>query len=74
MQGSFIPFAKTKAERQKTGDPRPSIEERYSSREYYLGLVAQAALELIDAGYLLGEDLPAMLKQAGEHWDYLSRP
>ena len=74
MQGSFIPFAKTKAERQKSGDPRPSIEERYSSREHYLGLVAQAALELIDAGYLLGEDLPAMLKQAGEHWDYLTRP
>ena len=74
MQGSFIPFAKTEAERKKTGDPRPSIAERYSSREHYLGLVAEAALELIDAGYLLGQDLPAMLKQAGDHWDYITRP
>ena len=27
--GSYIPFARTKADRERTGDPRPSIEERY---------------------------------------------
>ncbi|HVV45388.1 MAG TPA: alpha/beta hydrolase domain-containing protein, partial [Bryobacteraceae bacterium] len=27
--GGMIPFARTKAEREATGDPRPSIEERY---------------------------------------------
>ena len=35
--GSFIPFARTKAERMKSGDPRLSIEERYASKEDYLG-------------------------------------
>lgn len=71
MAGSFLPFPRTRAEREATGDPRPSIEERYESREQYLGLVAEAALDLIEAGYLLGADLPEMLKEAGEHWDYL---
>jgi hypothetical protein len=72
MQGSFIPFPRTASERKKTLDPRLSIEERYPSREHYLGLVAEAALALIDDGYLLGEDLPAILSQAGEHWDYIT--
>jgi DJ-1/PfpI family/Alpha/beta hydrolase domain len=35
LQGSFIPFARTKAERITTGDPRLSIEERYPSKEMY---------------------------------------
>ena len=59
------------AARRKANDPRASIEERYESREAYLGLVAEAALELIEDGYLLGQDLPAMLTQAGAHWDYI---
>ena len=28
LSGSFVPFARTKAEREAKGDPRPSIEER----------------------------------------------
>ncbi len=71
MQGSFIPFPRTETERKRTGDPRTSIEKRYANREHYLGLVASAALELIREGYLLGEDLPAILRQAGAHWDYI---
>ena len=35
MNGSFIPFARTKAEREANGDPRPSIEERYLNRDHY---------------------------------------
>ncbi|MGH9460140.1 MAG: alpha/beta hydrolase domain-containing protein, partial [Vicinamibacteria bacterium] len=69
--GSFIPFPRTKAERESTHDPRLSIEERYASREEYLGKVALAATQLIDEGYLMDVDLPAIVKEAGEHWDYL---
>ena len=29
MQGSWIPFARTRKDREQSGDPRPSIEERY---------------------------------------------
>ena len=69
--GSFIPFPRTKTEREATHDPRLSIEERYGNRDEYLGRVARAATRLIDEGYLLDVDLPAIVKEAGEHWDYL---
>ena len=74
MKGSSIPFARTAAERKATSDPRLSIEERYRNREHYLGLAANAALELVDEGYLLGEDVPEILRRAREHWDYLVEP
>jgi hypothetical protein len=70
MSGSYIPFATTPAEDAASSDPRPSIAERYSDREQYLGLVAEAALQLIEAGYLLGADLPQILANAATHWDY----
>ncbi len=70
MQGSYIPFPPTRAARARTGDPRRSIEERYHDREQYLGLISTAALKLIEQGYLLDRDLPAILKQAAGRWDY----
>jgi hypothetical protein len=68
--GSYIPFAKTKAERERTGDPRLSLEERYTSRAHYLSLVTEAGLKLVKDGYLLAEDLPALVERAGRQWDY----
>ena len=73
MQGSYIPFPRTEAERKAKDDPRPSIEERYHNREHYLGLVANAAVDLVEQGYLLAEDVPAILGQARRHWDHSSR-
>jgi Alpha/beta hydrolase domain len=35
LQGSFVPFAATKAERIAAGDPRLSIEERYPTKDAY---------------------------------------
>jgi alpha/beta hydrolase family protein len=70
MQGSYIPLPKTSAERKRTGDPRQSIEERYHDKEQYLSLVGKAAQELIDQGFLLAEDLPIVVRNAGRHWDY----
>ena len=31
--GSYIPFARSRADRERAHDPRPSIEERYASRD-----------------------------------------
>jgi hypothetical protein len=73
MQGSYIPFPRSRAERERNHDPRKSIEERYHDRSQYLGLVSQAAIKLIDQGYLLAGDLPGILKQAEERWDYAAR-
>ena len=72
LTGSTIPFAATKEEREATGDPRRSIEERYESREEYVSLVAGAAEGMVSEGYILEEDLPGISEQAGEHYDELA--
>jgi hypothetical protein len=69
--GSFIPFAHTKAERMKSGDPRLSIEERYSSKEDYLGKFEAAAKSLANQRYLLPADVPALAKRGAAEWDYV---
>lgn len=70
-QGSHLPFARTEQERQSNDDPRPSIVERYPTREIYLGKVAEAALKLRFERFLLDEDLVDILKRAAERdlWD-----
>ena len=45
--GSFIPFAADAAERQASGDPRLSIEERYPTHDTYVSAVARAAERLV---------------------------
>ena len=69
--GLYVPFARTGAEREANGDPRLSIDERYDNRAHYLGLVAESAMELIDDGYLLGQDLPTILGNAEAQWNFL---
>jgi hypothetical protein len=64
LLGSYIPFAKTKAERKKTGDPRLSLEERYKNRDEYVRRVSQAARVLVDQRYLLPEDAERMISEA----------
>jgi hypothetical protein len=68
--GSYIPFTRTKADRDHAGDPRLSIEERYRSRDEYVGKFAAAALDLVDREYLLSEDVADLLRHAAEHYDW----
>lgn len=70
MQGSTFPFARTAAERQATGDLRPSIAERYPSRDEYLAQVRTAARALVADRYLLPEDVPVAEQIAAERYDY----
>jgi hypothetical protein len=55
-QGGFIPFAVTRAERLASGDPRPSLEERYGTRANYLAKLKAAADALVAQRYMLGDD------------------
>jgi hypothetical protein len=70
MAGSYIPFARTRAEREKSRDPRLSIEERYSSRDDYLHRVQAAANSLANDHYLLPDDVNSVVNEAGKHWDW----
>jgi hypothetical protein len=71
MMGSTLPFARTAAERARTGDPRGSIEERYASREAYLARVRQDAQAMVAARQLLAEDVDAVVERAGALWDFV---
>jgi hypothetical protein len=66
--GQYIPFARTEADRLASGDPRPSIEERYSSLDVYDRLVTRAIDGLVKDRLMLCEDAfteQARLLQAG---------
>ncbi|MFT4582081.1 MAG: hypothetical protein ACI915_003916 [Gammaproteobacteria bacterium] len=62
--GSFLPFATTAAERKKTGDPRPSLAERYPTHVDYVEAVRTAASELYDQRFLLNEDVERYVASA----------
>lgn len=70
--GSYIPFARTQAEREARKDPRPSVEERYPSRGDYLAKVRAVTDALVRDRYLLAEDVDATVKRALDHWELLS--
>ncbi|MBL9213305.1 MAG: hypothetical protein JNL92_22775 [Opitutaceae bacterium] len=72
LRGAWIPFAATRQDRAARQDPRPALDERYASRADYLARVRQAAERLVQQGYLLAEDLDAVVERAGGQWDWLA--
>jgi hypothetical protein len=71
MMGSTLPFPRTRAEREKSGDPRKSIEERYGSRAAYLEKVRDVTQKLIASRYVLAEDLESIVERAAKVWDWV---
>ena len=69
FEASYIPFPKTAAERQKTGDPRKSIVERYNGREEYLTRYASALDDLVKERWILPEDRAAILHRGEQEWE-----
>jgi hypothetical protein len=68
--GATIPFARTRRERDASGDPRPSIEERYRSRDDYLERVRRAGQALVAQRYMLDEDVELAVGLAARAWDH----
>jgi hypothetical protein len=64
--GSFIPFARTRAERLAAGDPRLSLEERYRNHAQYVRCVRQAARELRKQDFILPEAVDDYVRRAEE--------
>jgi hypothetical protein len=62
LAGSYIPFTATKQERMASGDPRPSIEERYKSAQDYLEKRQHAVDALVQQGFILPEDADALAR------------
>jgi hypothetical protein len=68
LVGGFEPFPLTKEQREKSGDTRLSIAERYASRQNYLDRVRRSAEELVRQRFMRREDVPAVVLRAGETW------
>jgi hypothetical protein len=62
--GTFVPFAVTKAEREASGDPRLSLEERYADHASYITAVKDAADSLVARRLLLQEDADRYVSKA----------
>ena len=73
VAGCAIPFAATRAERLASGDLRPSIEERYGSRDEYVERVRMCAESLVESGYVLAEDVDVLVAQGGDVYDAVVR-
>ncbi len=67
QNGTYIPFAKTRAARMAAADPRPSLEERYGDEQTFASKIEAAAAGLMEAGFLLEEDRARIVKRAGDH-------
>ncbi|HTW38719.1 MAG TPA: alpha/beta hydrolase domain-containing protein [Steroidobacteraceae bacterium] len=68
FEGSYLPFARTAAERRASGDPRRSIAERYRSRAAYLQRYAAATDALIRERWILPEDRARLLERGAREW------
>jgi len=69
LVGGFEAFALTREDRQKSGDARLSINERYSGRQDYLNRIKQSAESLVRERFMLADDVPAVVQRAEEMWD-----
>ncbi len=56
LDGSYIPFAKTKTQRIANHDNRLSLEERYRDKVDYVRQITRSAEGLEKSGYILAED------------------
>lgn len=62
--GAALPFPSTKADREKAGDPRPSLMERYGSRAYFVATMRVIADKLVKERLLLKDDADAYVATA----------
>ena len=69
--GTLIPFPRDRAERERSGDPRVSVIERYGDRTRYVQIVKRHAETLARSGFLLAEDVPGVVENSERHWTWL---
>ena len=72
LSGSTIPFARTAADRERTLDPRLSIEERYRDRDDYVQRCRAVAEDLAAHHFLLPQDVEVAVANAAARWDAIA--
>jgi hypothetical protein len=61
-----VPLPKTRADRLKIGDPRPSLEELYGDHNGYVEAVATAGFNLWSQRFMLLEDVLQTIQEADD--------
>jgi hypothetical protein len=69
MSGFTAPLPATADARERAGDPRPSIAERYRDRDDYLARVRAEAEKLAAERRLLSEDVDLVVGLCAERYD-----
>ncbi|GIL40835.1 alpha/beta hydrolase domain-containing protein [Roseiterribacter gracilis] len=69
FDGSFLPFARSEAERRASNDARPSLAARWNNRESYERAVRVAAERNVAQGFLLASDVDVLVARAGRFYD-----
>ena len=64
LQAAVVPFAATRAEREASGDPRPSLAERYADSAAYVAAVRAAAARMVAERLLLPQDAERAIELA----------
>jgi len=64
LNGSYLPFTTTAAQRAASKDPRPSLEERYGTRQKYVDTITNATKALVSDRLLLQEDADRIIATA----------
>ncbi|MEP7354904.1 MAG: alpha/beta hydrolase domain-containing protein [Acidobacteriota bacterium] len=73
LMGSMARLALDRGDREKSGDSRLSITERYrGGRQDYLTRIEADAKELVKRRFLLVTDVQRALTLAGRHWDQIA--
>ena len=65
---SYLPFPRTAADREKSGDPRESVAARYADREDYMSRYKNALDQLVRQRWILPEDAEAILHRGEQEW------
>lgn len=73
FEDSYIPFPKTAADRQASGDPRKSIAERYTGKDDYMARFTKALDELVRQRWILPEDRDAVMHRGEQEWDLATK-
>ena len=69
LWGATILFARDADERKTVVDPRPSIAERYPSKEEYVARFREAAVIMVQARQILAEDVERTVDEAAQRYD-----
>jgi hypothetical protein len=71
--GTYIPLPRNDSVAEEAGDARPSISSMYRDKAGYLTAAQQAAELLVAQGFLLQEDVAAVVQRSGQHWDWVTK-